>query len=168
MNSGLLTTFIIVSWFLGLCGVIDVLRQPKRGFGSAGHSKRLWLAVEVVGTLLSYTGIFTWAAYSIWVRPSVVKAGGHPGRLGTSFLAFSRVVATSSTHSRQAPSRTGLSSSPTRPSSQVMASNATRPSERLKLTCGHCGGQRWIYPNGPGSSPIACTSCGGKGYHLSA
>jgi hypothetical protein len=70
------TVFIIVSWFLGLCGTFDVLRQPGDAFRAAEHSKNTWLMVEVAGTLLSFTGIFTWAAYTFWVRPSVVRAGG--------------------------------------------------------------------------------------------
>ena len=60
--------FIIVSWFPGLCAIFDVLLQPKVAFRAAGHSKRLWLAIEIVGFLLSYTGMITWLVYSIWIR----------------------------------------------------------------------------------------------------
>jgi hypothetical protein len=48
MNSKV-TLFIIVSWFLGLCGTFDVLTQPRRAFREAEHSKIKWLGIEVMG-----------------------------------------------------------------------------------------------------------------------
>jgi hypothetical protein len=88
--------FIIVSWFPGLCAIFDVLLQPKVAFRAAGHSKRLWLAIEIVGFLLSYTGMITWLVYSIWIRTSVVRAGGRPRKRGALFTGFCRALAESS------------------------------------------------------------------------
>jgi hypothetical protein len=81
--------FIIVSWFPGLCAIFDVLLQPKVAFRAAGHSKRLWLAIEIVGFLLSYTGMITWLVYSIWIRTSVVRAGRPPTEEGARSLLAS-------------------------------------------------------------------------------
>ena len=74
----------------------DVLLQPKVAFRAAGHSKRLWLAIEIVGFLLSYTGMITWPVYSIWIRLSVVRAGGRPLKKGALFAGFFGALAESS------------------------------------------------------------------------
>jgi len=67
-----------VCWFFGLAGVIDVLLQPRRAFKAEGHAKLLWFVIEAMGVVL--VGIFTWAAYALFIRPSVVRAGGRPPR----------------------------------------------------------------------------------------
>ena len=130
------TAWIIVSWFLGLCAVVNVARQPGSAFEAAGHSKRFWLWVEVIGTVLSFTGILTWAVYTFGIRPSVVRAGGRRPTKGVFFRTFLRELA-SSPSSSLAPS--GGASSGYGPAA--------------KKPCGSCGGR--------GSQ--TCFSCSGHG-----
>ena len=73
MSSGLVTAYIVVSWLFGLLGILAVLFRPGALFRSAGRSKGRWLLIEIVGFVLTFTGIFTWAAYWFWVRPSVTQ-----------------------------------------------------------------------------------------------
>jgi hypothetical protein len=142
-ESPYLIAFIIVSWFLGLCGTINVLFQPKAAFRSAGHSKRVWLAVEVLGTLLSYTGIITWLLYSIWIRPSVVRAGGRRGNLLTAIFGAMSSSAAQSTSS----ARSSRASNWAAPTTNNTA--GSKPVER----CGSCSGS--------GKQP--CFACQGRG-----
>ena len=131
------TLFIIVSWFLGLCGTFDVLTQPSRAFREAEHSKSKWLGIEVLGTLLSFTGIFTWGAYSIWVRPSVVRAGGRRRRKGVFFRTFFGALAAPAPRSSTAPRRAGSASN----------------DPHTKQSCSSCGG----------SGHQTCFACQGRG-----
>lgn len=164
-ESPYLIGFIIVSWILGLCGVFDVLFQPKTAFRAAGHSKRLWLAVEVLGTLLSYTGVLTWLAYSIWIRPGVVRAGGHRRTVFGGIIRAFAAAAKSSAGSSQGPNRTAPVTS---------GAFGSKPAE----SCGSCGGrgqQSCFACQGRGRITIAayaahagtsdgwCTPCGGSG-----
>ena len=80
-DSPYFTAFIYFSLFMGLCGIVSVLRQPRRAFRAAGHSKGLWLLIEMVGTLF-LGGVLTWAIYSIAIRPDLVREGGRPRRQG--------------------------------------------------------------------------------------
>ena len=133
------TVFIIVSWFLGLCGTFDVLRQPTQAFRAAEHSKSTWLAVEVAGTLLSFTGIFTWAAYSFWVRPSVVRAGGRRRVfIRTFFQSLNSAAKQSRTPSRSTPN----------------GSSGSKPAQ----PCSSCGG----------AGSQTCFACQGRGRHDSS
>lgn len=138
----ILIAFILVSWFLGPCAVFGVLSQPKAAFRSAGHSKLRWLAVEIVGTLLSYTGIITWLLYSIWIRPSVVRAGGRRRKKGAFFSVFFQALATPAAQSAS-PARSSSASSSARPS---RASNWAAPATNNTIgstqpaKCGSCSG----------------------------
>jgi hypothetical protein len=162
------TLFIIVSWFLGLCGTFDVLRQPGDAFRAAEHSKGTWLTVEVAGTLLSFTGIFTWAAYSIWVRPSVVKAGGRRRRKGVFVATFLKELSTQGTSSSSRSSRSQS------PSSTNAWSSSTKEAPKRCLACGgsgkrscsSCSGRGDVYT--PNATPttaayLRCSSCSGTG-----
>jgi hypothetical protein len=142
-ESPYLIAFIIVSWFLGLCGSFDVLSQPKAAFQIAGHSKRLWLAIEILGTLLSYTGIITWLVYSIWIRPSLVRAGGRRRKF---FAAIFRALATPATQSSSS-ARSARASNWAAPTTYNMFES--KPVEK----CGSCGG----------SGKQTCFACQGRG-----
>jgi hypothetical protein len=178
-ESPYLIAFIIVSWFLGLCGTFDVLFQPKTAFHSAGHSKRLWLTIEIVGTLLSYTGIITWLLYSIWIRPSVVRAGGRRRKF---FAAIFGALSTSAAQSSSS-ARSSQASNLAAPTTSNTMGN--KPVERCgscsgsgKQTCFACQGRGritmpayaahagtddgWCAPC-TGSGKTRCGSCGGSG-----
>ena len=181
-ESPYLIAFILVSWFLGLCAVFDVLSQPKAAFRSAGHSKLLWLGVEVVGTLLSYTGIITWLLYSIWIRPSLVRAGGRRRKKGA---FFGRMLGAWATPAAQSTS--SVRSSPGSNWAKPTTNNTigSKPVERCgscsgsgKESCFACQGRGritipayaphagtsdgWCTPCGS-SGKIRCSSCGGSG-----
>ena len=66
---------VVVTVFLGFCGFVDALVQPRRAFKASGHSKALWVAIEFVG-MCTCLGAITWAWYSFGVRRQVVRAGG--------------------------------------------------------------------------------------------
>ena len=186
----ILIAFILVSWFLGPCAVFGVLSQPKAAFRSAGHSKLRWLAVEIVGTLLSYTGIITWLLYSIWIRPSVVRAGGRRRKKGAFFSVFFQALATPAAQSAS-PARSSSASSSARPSGLELGragdqqhdrQHATREMRVLQWeweqTCFACQGRGritipayaphagtsdgWRAPC-TGSGETRCDSCGGSG-----
>jgi hypothetical protein len=141
--------FIIVSWLFGLAAIFDVLLQPGRAFRSSGHSKLRWLAVEVLGFLLSYTGLITWALYSIWIRPSVVRAGGRRRIKGALFIGFLRALGTSS---RQSTSSGSTWSPPSTSSRSPAAQQSWAPGPRQK--CSKCGGTK----------EETCFACQGRGY----
>jgi hypothetical protein len=131
------TAWIIVSWFFGLCALYDVMRQPNPAFLAAGHSKRTWILIEVIGTLLSFTGIATWVVYSIRIRPSVVKAGGRRPRKRVFLRTFFGELATSKPRAGTARERDG----------------ATSYAAATKETCSSCRGR--------GQQP--CFTCQGRG-----
>jgi hypothetical protein len=126
-----------------------VLLQPGRAFRSSGHSKLRWLAVEVLGFLLSYTGLITWALYSIWIRPSVVRAGGRRRIKGALFIGFLRALGTSS---RQSTSSGSTWSPPSTSSRSPAAQQSWAPGPRQK--CSKCGGTK----------EETCFACQGRGY----
>jgi DnaJ-class molecular chaperone len=98
-----------------------------------------------VGTLLSFTGIFTWAAYSIAIRPSVVKAGGRRRRKGVFFRTFFQSLNASAKQSAAAKPKKDSSLS------TAMSSTPAQP-------CGSCGG----------TGQHTCSACQGRGRHDSS
>src|ERR1700680_2352957 len=141
--------FIIVSWLFGLAAIFDVLLQPRRAFRSSGHSKLVWLVVEVLGFLLSYTGLITWAIYSIWIRPSVVRAGGRRRIKGALFIRFLRALGTSS------PQSTSSRSTWSPQSTSSGSAAAQQPwAPRQPQKCSTCGGRK----------EVTCFACQGRGY----
>src|SRR4030081_1330680 len=143
-----ITAFIIVSWLFGLAAIFDVLLQPGRAFRASGHSKLVWLVVAVLGFLLSYTGLITWAIYSFWIRPSVVRAGGRRRIKGALFIRFLRALGTSSQQSTSSRSTWSPQSTPSR---SPAAQQSWAPSPPQK--CSSCGGRK----------EETCFACQGRG-----
>ena len=124
------TAYIIASWWFGLCTIFDVVRQPGRAFRSAGHSKRLWLVIAIVGTVLSYVGIFVWLTYSIWIRRGVVTAGGRPRRKGQWLLDAIPDVSFSSASSQR--TTTTQSAPPVQPANSSWLARIAPPSQQTQ------------------------------------
>lgn len=155
-----LEIYLFACWFFGLAAIWDVLLQPSKAFREAGHSKRNWLLVEVLGATV--VGVFTWAYYAARIRPAVVRAGGRrPRTLLKVFLGVIKAAAegfaSAVPNTRSEPPRGG--------SGQSDPFNS--PSEPQSMPCGHCGARRgWWAPNpdSPGNQIwVTCPACGGKG-----
>lgn len=156
MSSPYVTTWIIVSWFLGLYAVVSVLRQPSRAFVAAGHSKRFWLVLEVAGFVLSFTGILTWAVYMIWIRPGVVRAAGRKKRA----VRLARAAARPRSAAGQVLSGSSSYSTP-------KASPCGTCGGRGEQTCFACQGRGRIsspaYASAAVGSDDWCSRCSGSG-----
>ena len=158
-----ITVWILVSWFLGVCAVYDVLRQPRQAFESAGHSKRFWILTEVLGTALSVTGIVSWAVYTVGIRPSVVRAGGRRRKKGVFFRTFFRELSASSAPSRATSGgtgSTGFGAAAKKPCSSCGGSG--------RQTCFGCSGHRRVSSpayaaHAVGSANDWCSACSGSG-----
>jgi len=73
-----LIIYMIISTFLGFCGVADSVRQPGQAFRAAGRSKSFWVLVNILGMITLVGGVVTWAVYSYGgARKGVVKNGGY-------------------------------------------------------------------------------------------
>ena len=84
-----------VSIFLGFCGLADAIKQPTQAFRASGHSKPLWVLIELVGMLSIVGGAVTFLVYSYGgVRRDVVKAGGYnrPSSYSTTVREMTRSV----------------------------------------------------------------------------
>ena len=172
MGSSTVTAWLIVSWFLGLCALVNVVRQPKVVFAAAGHSKRFWFWFVLVGTVLSYTGIIVWAVYRIGISPSLVKAGGRRPFWFRFLAAQGGSSGGAPTASTSGPGSSGSSDWHSKPAA-CSACNG-----RGKNDCGACQGRGRVtnaaYASAAvgsddwcsrcsGSGSITCSSCSGRG-----
>lgn len=69
----------LVSLVLSIWAIVDVASRPAWAFRSAGHSKGVWMALEIVGVFVC--GLVLSLIYLLAIRPSVVRAaaGGYGG-----------------------------------------------------------------------------------------
>jgi hypothetical protein len=169
----LVPIYLIVCWFFGLVGTVDVALQPRSAFQAVGRSKLRWFAIELLGGVLF--GIFTWAWYAIRVRPALVRAGGRPPRkLLNAWLELRREAAARRPSTPAAPP--GAAGKGFEPATTCRQCGGSGQVDRPR--CMRCGGSGRV-PNpqhnpsvpyincnacgGPGTGRMPCPSCGGRG-----
>jgi hypothetical protein len=77
MTGGFLI-YCAISLFLGFCGFVDSLVQPRWAYTNAHKSKFFWVLVNMVGMLSIVGGAVTWFVYSyLGTRRAVVRKGGY-------------------------------------------------------------------------------------------
>lgn len=154
-----LVVYLVATYVLGVVGVLSVIRQPRRAFQAAGHSKYLWLLIELLG-LVFVLGALTFLIYRIWILPGVRKAGGHRRQKSTSSYQGRPVPAPTSSYGNSyslpdipRPKCGQCSGSGRTVCYPCQASGYTRYDDGTTTTCPACGGQR----------DIVCASCLGSG-----
>lgn len=98
------TAYIILGWWLGSAGFSVHCPSRLTLTRSDGHSKLRWVLIQLLGGIC-LVGIFTWALYAFWVRPKVIRAGGHP-------LQFSPKTHSELTHRAPADFQAGRAREP--------------------------------------------------------
>lgn len=66
--------FGLLGLVLSIWAIADIASKPQWAFQAAGHSKGLWLGLEIVG--LFVCGLVLSLVYLLAIRPGVVRAGG--------------------------------------------------------------------------------------------
>jgi hypothetical protein len=166
-------TFVViymwVSFFVALLLIRDICILRNTAFKEAGHSKRLWLFLSLV-SLVTFLSIPLLLCYVIRIRPSVASADSAHLNEREDRKALRRQEATKRRQSHPAPQYRGPANPGQRSSVLSQRTSFTmspqKPAEKIRIPCGHCGSSRWI--TDAGGRTIACTSCGGRGYHLGA
>ncbi len=179
--SSYLNWFVFVSVVLGLAGTFDVLSQPGRAFDAAGHRKLVWLSIEAAGTIV-LGGLFTWAVYSLMIRPGVVRAGGRhriKGRVTFAVLSgLVRVIFGGLGGAIRGFLMPRSSSGRTRHTESTNPAGAPRQPAPVKRPCPTCSGLFGRCADCRGSGAISgnvcrrcngsghstCPTCGGRGY----
>lgn len=62
---------VLILLIIPLAGAIDAVQKPDAAFRAAGQSKTLWIALQVVGTLVLPLGLIASCIYFLIVRPKV-------------------------------------------------------------------------------------------------
>jgi hypothetical protein len=88
-TTNIFEAYLLASWFLGLCAVVDVVLQPRASFVPTGRSKVRWFGIELAGAPLF--GVFTWAHYIARVRPRL-DGGRRPRVLLRGLFSFLKIL----------------------------------------------------------------------------
>jgi hypothetical protein len=155
-----LSIYFVISWLLGLGGVVDVLLQPRRAFGAIDETKLRWFAIELAG--LPFLGPFTWGYYAFRIRPRLVRAGGRPPR------AFLRaLLAGSGEKGTVRPSSAATTNTPSASDKKAEVMCPACSGSRVR-GCVPCGSSGYVWgpnPQNPGGGlvNVPCRSCGAQG-----
>jgi hypothetical protein len=147
MSSGLLTAYIIASWIFGFLGILGVLSRPANLFPADGWSKGRWLLIEIAGFVLTITGIFTFAAYWLLVRPRVKTPPANRSRWSLFWGTFFREGGRSIRESNDRYLRTRVGAPPPPPSQLGWFSDQAGTYDVPGHGTLHWDGMRWTRPD---------------------
>jgi hypothetical protein len=147
MSSGFLTTYIIISWIFGFLGIVAVLFRPGKLFPADGWSKGRWLLIEVAGAVLTFTGIFTWAAYWFLGRPGVKRERTRRSRWSLFWGTFFREGGRSIRESNDRYLRTRVAAPPPPPTQLGWFSDRAGTYDVPGHGTLHWDGMKWTRPD---------------------
>jgi hypothetical protein len=142
---------IYVGWFAAIWATVSSLRRPGWAYADIGRSKWRWVVANGLALVIPYLGLLTATSYGFFVFP----------KLRMRKPRIVRIDEPPPTSMRTRRQRSGGYYGPSGGSTSSFPSyDAPRPQEVNKITCGNCGGRRWV---GEKYDQV-CYSCSGTGY----